>query len=157
MIPPSVYCMNERLGLSIEKGLHPGDWGNIIEEKTEGITMGKCSGNCEHCGGCAGELVLTQQEIDFLNDLGENAFMPVARSAADQKPVFLEKTDKTPEQYSLILICLEKKGLISIDYDQPLKGADMSGYGGYPIHGSIALTARGQEVLDVLDKQGAKE
>lgn len=119
--------------------------------------MGHCSGNCEHCGGCAGELVLSQPEIDFLNDLAENAFLPVARKAADNTPVYLEKSDQSREQYSLILICLEKKGLISIDFDLPLQGADMSGYAGYPIHGSIALTARGQEVLDVLDKQGARE
>ena len=119
--------------------------------------MAHCNGNCEHCGGCAGELVLSQPELDFLNDLAENAFLPVARSAGDQTPVYLEKSDQTREKYSLILICLEKKGLISIDFDQPLSGADMSAYGGYPIHGSIALTARGQEVLDVLDKQGPKD
>lgn len=119
--------------------------------------MGSCGGNCEHCGGCAGELVLSQPEIDFLNDLAENAFLPVARSAGDNTPVYLEDEKNSREQYSLILICLEKKGLISIDFDMPLSGADMSAYGGFPIHGSIALTARGQEVLDVLDKQGAKE
>ena len=116
-----------------------------------------CHGNCGACGGCAGELVLSQPELDFLNDLAENAFLPVARSAADNRPIYLEDDAQTVEQYSLILICLEKKGLISIDFDRPLKGADMSAYQGYPIHGSIALTARGQEVLDVLDKQGAKE
>lgn len=119
--------------------------------------MGKCCGNCEHCGGCAGELVLSQPEIDLLNELAENAFLPVARKAGDNTPVYLEDDAQTPEQYSLILVCLEKKGLISIDFDQPLQGADMSAYQGCPIHGSIALTARGQEVLDVLDKQGAKE
>ena len=119
--------------------------------------MAHCNGNCEHCGGCAGELVLSQPELDFLNDLAENAFLPVARSAGDQTPVYLEKSDQTREEYSLILICLEKKGLISIDFDRPLKGADMSAYQGLAIHGSVALTARGQEVLDVLDKQGAKE
>ena len=119
--------------------------------------MGSCSGNCGNCGGCAGELVLSQPEVDFLNDLAENAFLPVARSAGDNTPVYLEDDKNTKEQYSLILICLEKKGLISIDFDQPLSGADMSAYGGYPIHGSIALTARGQEVLDVLDKQGFRE
>ena len=119
--------------------------------------MGSCSGNCGNCGGCAGELVLSQPEIDFLNDLAENAFLPVARSAGDNTPVYLEDDKNSKEQYSLILICLEKKGLISIDFDRPLSGADMSAYGGYPIYGSIALTARGQEVLDVLDKQGAKE
>lgn len=119
--------------------------------------MGHCSGNCEHCGGCAGELVLSRPEIDFLNDLAENAFLPVARKPADNTPVYLEKSDQSREQYSLILICLEKKGLISIDFDLPLQGADMSGYEGYPIHGSIGLTARGQEILDVLDKQGTIE
>lgn len=116
-----------------------------------------CSGNCDHCGGCAGELVLSQPELDFLNVLGENAFLPVARQAGDNRPVYLEDDCQTPEQYSLILICLEKKGLISIDYDKPLQGADMSRYANCPIHGSIALTERGQTVLDVLDKQGAKE
>ena len=116
-----------------------------------------CNGNCGNCGGCAGELVLSQPEIDFLNDLAQNAFLPVARSAADNKPIYLEDDKNTVEQYSLILICLEKKGLIAIDFDQPLKGADMASYKAYPIHGSIALTARGQDVLDVLDKQGAKE
>ena len=119
--------------------------------------MGNCSGNCETCGGCAGELVLSQPEVDFLNCLAENAFLPVARSAGDQTPVYLEDEKNTWEQYSLILICLEKKGLISIDFDKPLLGADMSRYQAWPIHGSIALTARGQDVLDVLDRQGAKE
>ena len=118
--------------------------------------MGSCNGNCDHCGGCAGELVLSQPEIDFLNMLGANAFLPVARRADQAQPVYLEDDAQTQEQYSLILVCLEKKGLISIDFDRPLIGADMSAYQGYPIHGSIALTARGQTVLDVLDKQGAK-
>lgn len=116
-----------------------------------------CSGNCGHCGGCAGELVLSQPELDFLNDLAQNAFLPVARRAGDNTPVYLEDEKNTKEQYSLILICLEKKGLISIDFDRPLLGADMSLYREYPIHGSMALTARGQEVLDILDKQGIKE
>lgn len=116
-----------------------------------------CSGNCTHCGGCAGELVLSQPELDFLNDLAQNAFLPVARRADDNTPVYLEDEKNTREQYSLILICLEKKGLISIDFDGPLTGADMSAYGDFPIHGSVALTARGQEVLDILDKQGVKE
>lgn len=119
--------------------------------------MGNCSGNCEHCGGCAGHLVLSQPEVDFLNALAQNAFLPVARTAADNRPVYLEDDAQTPEQYSLILVCLEKKGLITIDFDKPLKGADMRRYEKYPIHGSLALTARGQEVLDILDKQGCDE
>ena len=119
--------------------------------------MGHCNGNCGQCGGCAGELVLSQPEIDMLYDLAQNAFLPVARRAGDNTPIYLEKKDQTREQYSLILICLEKKGLISIDFDKPLQGADMTAYKAYPIYGSFALTARGQEVVDVLEKQGAKE
>ncbi len=116
-----------------------------------------CSGNCDHCGGCAGELVLSQPELDFLNHLAVNAFLPVARCAGDSRPVYLEEPAQTPEQYSMVLICLEKKGLISIDFDKPLAGADMRAYRDFPIHGSIALTERGQTVLDILDKQGIKE
>ncbi len=119
--------------------------------------MGNCSGNCEHCGGCAGELVLSQPELGLLNDLATNAFLPVARAAAEATPIYLEDAKQTPEMYSLILQCLEKKGLIEIDFEKPLRGADMSAYKKYPIHGSFALTARGQEVLDILDKQGIKE
>lgn len=119
--------------------------------------MTNCNGQCSQCGGCAGELVLSQPELDLLYALGENAFLPVARSAADNTPVYLEDQLQPREQYSLVLQCLEKKGLISIDFDRPLQGADMSAYAQYPIHGSFALTARGQEVLDILDKQGARD
>jgi hypothetical protein len=52
---------------------------------------------------------------------------------------------------------LEKKGLVSIDYDAPLVGADMSAYKAYPVHGSIALTAGGQTVVEQLEKQGIIE
>lgn len=119
--------------------------------------MSKCSGNCEGCGGCAGQLVLSQPEIDLLMKLGQIPFLPIARSAADPKPVYLEDQDQTPEQYSLILICLEKKGLISLDFDMPLPGCGGEKYAQYPIWGSMALTKRGQDALDVLEKQGAEE
>ena len=117
-------------------------------------SCGGCS-DCGGCGGCAGSLTLTPGELHLLQKLAQLAFLPVARSASDPKPVYLEDQEQTREQYSLILICLEKKGLIVIDFDRPLRGADMSAYTGYPIHGSIALTARGQDVLDILEKQGA--
>ena len=119
--------------------------------------MGKCNHNCASCSGCAGVLELTQGEIEMLLELGQFAFLPVARKADDMKPVYLEETERSAEEYSLILQCLEKKQLIRIDYDQPLSGADMSAYKGYPVHGSMALTARGQTVLDLLDRQGTEE
>lgn len=114
--------------------------------------MGNCSGNCASCSGCARELVLTQKEIDFLNMLGQYAFLPVARSMGDLTPVYLEDGD--PEEMSLLLQCLEKKGLVSLDYDKPLSGFDTAAYAAYPIQGSMALTERGQKVLELMEYQG---
>lgn len=114
--------------------------------------MGNCSGNCGACSGCARELVLTQKEIDFLNLLGQYAFLPVARRMGDLTPVYLE--DGEPEERSLLLQLLEKKGLISLDYDKPLGGFDEAAYAAYPIRGSMALTERGQKVLELMEYQG---
>ena len=113
-----------------------------------------CSGNCGSCGGCARELLLSQEEIDILQLLGQVAFLPVARKADDMIPVCLECPG---EQVSLALQVLEKKNLISIDYRSPLSGASMDAYKGYPVHGSMALTARGQSVVEMLEIQGITE
>lgn len=117
--------------------------------------MGNCSGNCSACSGCARELVLTRKEIDFLNTLGQYAFLPVARSLGDLTPVYLEEGEQ--EEMSLLLQILEKKGLISLDYDKPLGGFDEGAYAAYPIRGSMALTQRGQTVLELLEYQGIGE
>ena len=114
--------------------------------------MSHCSGNCANCSGCARELTLTQPELDFLNQLAQYAFLPVARKMGDLTPVYLEEGD--PEQMSLLLQVLEKKGLISLDFDKPLHGFDEAAYAAYPIRGSLALTERGQKVLELLDYQG---
>ena len=119
--------------------------------------MVQCNGGCSSCGGCAKELLLSQPEIDMLHRLGQIPFLPVARRADDMTPIYLEETEYTKEEYSLVLQVLEKKSLISIDYGQPLVGMDMSAYKGYPVHGSIALTERGQTVLEMLDIQGLTE
>lgn len=115
---------------------------------------GNCSGNCASCGGCTGALVLTEGEIALLRQLGQIPFLPVARKADDMTPIFLEYSDYPLEEYSLILQCLEKKNLISLDYDKPLTHFDTSAYAAFPIHGSMALTQRGQSVLDLLELQG---
>ena len=116
---------------------------------------GSC-GTCGSCGGCGGgnSLELTEGEIRMLKTLSQIPFLPVARKAGDDIPVYLEDDAYTPEEYSLILQCLEKRGLIDIDYRQSLKGADMSAYQGYPVHGSMALTQRGQQALEILETQG---
>ena len=111
--------------------------------------MGNCGGNCSGCSGCALTLELTKAELGVLEELAEIPFLPVAREMGEETPV---RPGEESEEMSLALLCLEKKGLISLDYDQPLKGCD---YGAYPIRGSFALTARGQQVLELLEIQGA--
>ena len=114
---------------------------------------GGCTGNCNSCGK---QLELSWQEIAFLEKLAQIPFLPVARRVDDMVPVFLEDQDYSKEEYSMILQVLEKKMLISVDYDAPLKGTDMSAYKGFPVHGSIALTERGIGVLELLQMQGAQ-
>ena len=114
-----------------------------------------CNGNCASCSGCARELVLTKKEIDFLNILGQIPFLPVARKMGDLTPVYLEEGD--PEEMSLLLQCLVKKGLISLDFDKPLRGFNEAAYAAYPIRGSMALTERGQKTLELLEYQGVHE
>ena len=116
--------------------------------------MPNCNGNCASCSGCARELVLMEKEIAFLQELGQIPFLPVARKMGDLTPVYLEEGLDKAEEYSLLLQCLEKKGLISLDFDKPLRGFDETAYISYPIRGSMALTERGQKVLEMLDYQG---
>jgi hypothetical protein len=113
-----------------------------------------CNRNCGGCSGCAKELTLTEPEICMLQKLAQIPFWPVARKADDMTPVFLEDNDYSTADYSLILQLLEKKGLIDLDYSKPLSGVSMAAYAGYPVHGSIALTARGQSVVEILEVQG---
>lgn len=119
-----------------------------------------CGGNCGGCGGCAGsglQLTLSQPELQFLEKLGQIPFLPVARKAYDMLPVYLEDSELPSQLYTRVLVNLEAKGLISIDYDKPLSGVDMSAYATYPVHGSIALTAWGQQVLETVHMQGLEE
>ena len=115
---------------------------------------GNCSRNCESCSGCSGALILNEGECKMLQFLAQVPFLPVARKADDMTPIYLEQSEYSVEEYSLILQCLEKKQLISIDYDVPLKGCDLGAYGAYPVRGSFALTQRGQQVLELLEIQG---
>ncbi len=115
-----------------------------------------CNQNCGCCGGgCKkGEIELNQGEINLLEALGQYAFLPIARALGEEAPVYLEETELSVEEYSLILQVLEKKGLVSLDFDKPLKNFSPEKYKNYPILGSMALTAKGQKVLELLQLQG---
>lgn len=119
--------------------------------------MANCSdcGSCTACSDCAmGELILSSGEIAMLEKLGQIPFLPVARKMGSLEPVYLEDRELSQEEYSLILSCLEKRGLITLDFDKPLAGFDDAAYAAYPIRGSFALTNRGQKVLELLEIQG---
>ena len=115
--------------------------------------MSGCGNCCGNCGGC-GEMVLAPGELMLLEKLAQIPFLPVARRGDAPDPIYLEDSDCTPEEYTRILLCLEKRGLITLDFDKPLKGFDASAYAGYPIVGSFALTARGQELVLILERSG---
>ena len=113
-----------------------------------------CSGSCGSCGGCAKVLELTQGEIDFLQELAVYAFLPVARKADDMTPFYPEGTGHTLEEYSAILLHLERKGLICLDYGAPVGKYPAQLYCQWPVHGSAGLTQRGQEVVETLQITG---
>ena len=113
-----------------------------------------CSGGCGGCSGCGGSMELTEGEIHMLLTLAQIPFLPVVRKMSDDIPVYLEDDRYSCEEYSLILQCLEKRGLIDIDYSKPLKFFSGSAYALYPVRGSFSLTARGQQVVELLEIQG---
>jgi hypothetical protein len=127
----------------------------MILKKCGGDVMSSC-GNCGSCGGCDRSLTITEAELEVLSTLAQVPFLPIGRRMDDCAPVYLEEQAHTPEEYTLILQCLEKKGLISLDFDKPLKNADYSRYAHWPIHGSMALTQRGQQVIELMDLQGTQ-
>ncbi len=113
-----------------------------------------CTGSCGSCGGCGAALTLTAGEIELLQELAIYAFLPVARRADDMTPYYLEGGACSKEEYSAILQHLERKGLIDLDYGAPVGKYDAKLYAGLRVHGSMALTARGQQVVEMLELQG---
>jgi hypothetical protein len=112
-----------------------------------------CSGGCTGCGG----LELTQGELDLLWRFAEIPFLPVARRWDSETPIYLEDDARPTEELSLIIQALQQKQLIRLDYDLPLSGFGYAAYHDYPTQGSMALTARGQQVIEQLEIQGILE
>lgn len=114
--------------------------------------MGSCNcENCGNCGGCGKSLTVTPEELKILELLGQIPFLPVCRKREDMVPVY---PDDPREEISFVLQCLERKNLISIDYDAPLRGTAAQQYGALPVKGSMALTTRGQWVLESVQIHG---
>ena len=104
----------------------------------------------------SGVLLLTELEMQLLRQFGELAFLPVACTRTSETPVYLTKLDSRAA-VSAAILALQIKRLISVDFALPLQGFDYAGYEEYPIRGSMALTAAGQEALDSLEIQGCGE
>ena len=112
---------------------------------------GSCGGGCGGCG--SGALYLTEDEVALLRRFAQMPFLPVARRWDAETPVCLEATEATAQS----ITGLQQKGLIRVDHDLPLSGFDYADYGDYPARGSMALTARGQQAVDVLEIYGIED
>ena len=84
-------------------------------------------------------------------------FLPVARRYDGETPVCLEDGPEEAETLAGAIAGLSLKGLIRLDYDLPLSNYDYREYEDYPCRGSMALTARGQAVVELLEIQGVSE
>jgi hypothetical protein len=138
--------------------------------------------SCSRCGGCGKQpnTPLTHKERQLLELLAENAFLPVARFLLRSRenpemafvmsaPVYLhtkEDTASEMKETGRALLSLQKRRLITIDYDIPLSGFDYQSWESSDLYqqftasastqetepvlegGSIALTLQGQETID---------
>ena len=114
-----------------------------------------CGSGCSSgCGGCQPDqtLYLTAEECDLLRGLGQIPFAPLARRPDGETPVALVGTHPSDA-----ILALRGKGLVSLDWDLPLTDFDYSQFPGYQVYGSMALTARGQQALELLEIQGISE
>ena len=116
-----------------------------------------CGGCQKSCGSCSPALFLTREELQLLRLFRAAPFLPVARRPDGETPVCLEEGIGAQDVISLAIQALERKGLIDLDYTLPLQNFDYTPYAAWSRQGSMALTARGQEVLEVLDIQGVED
>ena len=110
-----------------------------------------CSGNCKSCHNT---MELTEPELEILDLLSQFAFLPIGRNVDSEIPLCIFDCKQPPETMGLAMLCLEKKGLAVLDYDMPINGFCDSRYLACPLRGSAALTAKGQQILDLLELQG---
>ncbi|MEA4919438.1 MAG: hypothetical protein VB078_00745 [Clostridiaceae bacterium] len=112
-----------------------------------------CGGSCGPCGSCSHDLVLTKDELTMLSRLTEIPFLPVACQEGSHDPIYLEDNEITLGSYSAVIKSLYQKRLITLDYDIPLSGFNYAPYAAYSSHGSMALTAYGQQIADRLEHE----
>ena len=117
--------------------------------------------NCghSHCGACCGgscreELELTPAAVDLLQLFAQRPFLPLVLRHGAEQPLFPDDNSGAADQLGAAITELQLKQLIKLDYDLPLLNYDYSAYGPSARRGSMALTARGQAVLELAEIQG---
>lgn len=120
--------------------------------------MGKDRGHCGGCcGGCGSQWSLTQAEENVLRQLSQIPFLPVGMAPDSALPVYLEAEEAAAPAYGAAILGLQQKGLIQLDSQRPLGSFSYEAYGACSRRGSMALTARGQAVVELLEIQGIEE
>lgn len=118
---------------------------------------GCCGGSCGSCGGCgSSQLILSETEFELLTRFGEIPFYPIVRNLRTDTTEILDDR-LSGKEYADALKALEFRGLVSVDCRIPLSGCDYSGYGIEYDHGSAALTASGQRMVEQLELFGIVE
>ena len=109
------------------------------------------------CGGCLnkGELILCREEAMILLELSQFAFAPVVQEMQSEKLKYTSVwANILPDMscFSDVIASLEQKRLISVDPDIPLSNVTYDPWAGDKTVrcGSMALTQKGQEILDWL-------
>ena len=117
-----------------------------------------CSGDKE----CVQTVRLTAEELKFLDLFTQAPFLPVISNGTDI--IYPERYDLPQETVSRLIISLSNKALIRIDEDIPLSNYDYCDCDcdidpelsdrNFTCHGSMALTAFGQQIVEQLEIQG---
>lgn len=117
-----------------------------------------CRQGCRSaCGGRVSHLELTRTELDLLHQLAQTPFLPVGCQTDLEMPVYLEAGEADAAAYGTAITSLFQKRLISLDYDCPLLNCQYEGYESCTYRGSFALTAAGQQAVEILAIQGIDE
>lgn len=119
----------------------------------EGCCGGSCSSSGSGCGGCSGadlppsdknplEVHISPEEEQFLKKLAQSPFLPIVQYVMTSSksehltnmalsPVFLETGSESLDEIKAlgdIILDLEERSIISLDFDTPLEGTDESIY-----------------------------
>ncbi|QAT42349.1 hypothetical protein [Aminipila luticellarii] len=160
------------------------DNGNEMEENGQA-----CGGCC--CGHHETTIQLSEEEIEILTELAQTPYLPLAQFVLKSSqsshlesvalaPVYLhDRNDSmdTVRRTADVLKALEAKGLLTLDYEEPLENGDYTDYSDSTLYayfketvmqakgkenflfdmadlelGSIALTHIGQIAVENLDK-----